>query len=51
MSPCLGVGIALAYVPTALAEPGTPVAIRIRGRDVRGAVHRRPFYTRGSRGR
>ncbi|MSR22859.1 MAG: glycine cleavage system aminomethyltransferase GcvT [Gemmatimonadetes bacterium] len=49
VSPSLGAGIALAYVPVGLSTPGTSVGIRIRDRCVRGAVHPRPFFTRGSR--
>jgi aminomethyltransferase len=48
VSPSLGVGIGLAYLPTALAQPGTRVAVRIRDRDVPGAVERPPFYRDGS---
>ena len=49
MSPSLGAGIALAYVPVALARPGSPLALRIRGRDLAGEVIRLPFYRGGSR--
>ncbi len=49
MSPCLEAGIAMAYVPVELSAPDTPLWVRIRGRDVRGSVRPRPFYTRGSR--
>lgn len=48
MSPALGEGIALAYLPTELAAPDTPVAVRIRGRDVEGVTQRPPFYRDGS---
>jgi aminomethyltransferase len=48
VSPTLGEGIALAYLPTALATPGTEVAIRVRDRDIPGRVQRPPFYTEGS---
>lgn len=48
ISPSLGVGIALAYLPIELTEPETPVAIRIRGRDVAGLTERPPFYRDGS---
>jgi aminomethyltransferase len=43
MSPNLGHGIALAYLPPALAAPGTPVALEIRGREVAGQVVALPF--------
>ena len=32
MSPCLGVGIGMAYVPAGKAEPGTPIEIDVRGK-------------------
>jgi aminomethyltransferase len=48
MSPSLGEGIALGYLPTEMAEPGTEVAVQIRNRQVKGKVQRPPFYTEGS---
>ncbi len=51
MSPSLGTGIAMAYVPIDLAEPGTAVSIRIRGREISGSVVSFPFYKEGSRKR
>ena len=47
-SPSLGDGIALGYLPVALARPGTEIAVRIRGRVVPGRTQRPPFYTGGS---
>ena len=47
VSPTLGYGIATAYLPPA-AEPGSPVRIVIREREVQGEVARMPFYTEGS---
>jgi aminomethyltransferase len=45
MSPTLGVGIALAYLPLEYAELGTPVMVRIRKNLVKGkVVKHRPFY-------
>lgn len=44
LSPSLKVGIALAYLPTQLATPGTPVAFDIRGRESPGKVVALPFY-------
>jgi aminomethyltransferase len=46
-SPTLGKAIALAYVPTELARPGTELAVRIRGKDEPGVVVKRPFHRRG----
>lgn len=44
LSPCLGTGIALGYVPPAYTAVGTPLAVEIRGRYAHGQVVRRPFY-------
>lgn len=49
VSPTLQAGIALAYLPVELAAIGTPVAVRIRGREIAGSVAELPFYTGGSR--
>ncbi len=48
VSPTLGYGIALGYVPTTLSEPGTELAVDARGRGVAAVVQRPPFYTEGS---
>jgi aminomethyltransferase len=45
MSPMLGVGIGLAYVPAGRAEPDTPIAIDIRGKHRAGVVARKPLYS------
>ncbi len=45
LSPTLGVGIALAYLPNEYRERGTEVYISIRGRPAKGkVVKHRPFY-------
>lgn len=44
--PTLGSGIGMAYLPPALAKPGTPLAIEIRGRSLPARVVVRPFYRR-----
>jgi aminomethyltransferase len=44
LSPSLGTGIALGYVPPAYAAVGTPLAVDIRGRHAHGQVVKRPFY-------
>ncbi|MBX5442045.1 MAG: glycine cleavage system aminomethyltransferase GcvT [Solirubrobacteraceae bacterium] len=44
MSPSMGVGIGLAYVPAAQAEPGTELEIDVRGRRRRATVVTRPVY-------
>ncbi|TGH23705.1 MAG: glycine cleavage system aminomethyltransferase GcvT, partial [Aphanocapsa feldmannii 277cI] len=38
----------LAYVPTALARPGTTLAVQIRGKALPARVVRRPFYRRNA---
>jgi aminomethyltransferase len=45
-SPTLQKAIALAYVPVALARPGTPLAVAIRGKAEPAVVVKRPFYRR-----
>lgn len=44
MSPILGKGIGLGYVEHPYEEPGTQVAVEIRGRAVPANVVRRPFF-------
>lgn len=46
LSPTLGYPIALAYVDTASAEPGTEVSVDIRGTRQPFTVVRTPFYRR-----
>lgn len=48
VSPTLGYGIALGYVPTALSKVDTELQIDARGRLVDAVVQRPPFYTEGS---
>ncbi len=45
-SPSLDKSIALGYVPTALAAPGTRVEVVVHGRRCRAEVARLPFYRR-----
>ena len=45
-SPTLRTGIAMAYLPVALTEPGTSLAVEIHGRAVPAEVVTRPFYRR-----
>ena len=47
-SPSLGVGIALAWIPSRLAALGSELAISLRGKPVRAEVVRPPFYSTGS---
>ena len=50
--PSLGAPIAMGYVERAFAEPGTPVALVVRGKDIPASVAALPFvphrYYRGS---
>ncbi len=46
LSPTLGVGIAMAYLPASLAKPGTPLLIDVRGRQFPAKVVKKPFYKR-----
>ncbi len=48
MSPTLGCGIAMGYVPDDLATVDTPLGVRVRGRVIPGVVERPPFYKQGS---
>jgi aminomethyltransferase len=48
LSPSLGEGIALAYVPSDLAAAGTELEVDVRGKGVAARVERPPFYTQGS---
>jgi aminomethyltransferase len=45
MSPCLGIGIGMAYVPTAIAEPGTAIEIDVRGKPRAAEIATKPLYT------
>jgi aminomethyltransferase len=44
MSPFLGMGIGLAYVPVERAEPGTELEIDVRGKIRPGVVKDKPLY-------
>jgi aminomethyltransferase len=50
-SPTLGTFIAMGYVPSEAARPGTSLEVEIRGRRLRGHVVARPFYRRAPRER
>jgi aminomethyltransferase len=45
VSPSLGTPIGMAYVPIRLMEPGTEIAVEIRGKAVPARVVTLPFYT------
>ena len=44
LSPSLGQGIGMAYLPVALSRPGTSLEIEIRGRRYPAETVRKPFY-------
>jgi aminomethyltransferase len=46
LSPCLGVGIGMGYVPVAAKEPGTPIEVDVRGKSRPAEVRARPLYTK-----
>ncbi|HZQ04033.1 MAG TPA: glycine cleavage system aminomethyltransferase GcvT [Gaiellaceae bacterium] len=46
LSPMLGVGIGLGYVPAAASEPGTALTIDVRGRRRRAEIVTKPIYKR-----
>ncbi len=46
LSPCLEIGIGMAYVPVADAEPGTAIDIDVRGKLRPAEVRERPLYQR-----
>jgi aminomethyltransferase len=48
LSPCLGVGIGMAYVPAARAAPGTRLQIDVRGKMRPATVKEKPLYRKGS---
>ena len=47
-SPCLEVGIGMAYVPRAAAAPGTPIEVDVRGKRRSAEVRERPLYRKES---
>ena len=44
VSPSLGTPIGMAYVPNRLTEPGSEIAVEIRGKAVPARVVTLPFY-------
>ncbi len=46
LSPCLGAGIGMAYVPAERAAVGTPLEIDVRGRVREATVHAKPFVAK-----
>jgi aminomethyltransferase len=46
LSPCLGYGIGMAYVPVAAAQPGTPIEVDVRGKLRAAEVRKKPLYAK-----
>jgi len=46
LSPCLGVGIGLAFLPVAAIEPGTTIEVDVRGRPRAAEVRKKPLYAK-----
>jgi aminomethyltransferase len=46
MSPSLGVGIGMAYLPAATAEPGTQIEIDVRGKARPAELRAKPLYSK-----
>ncbi|MFA7343183.1 MAG: glycine cleavage system aminomethyltransferase GcvT [Terrimicrobiaceae bacterium] len=44
LSPSLGDGIALAYLPARFSKPGQEIEIEVRGRRFRACVRKKPLY-------
>jgi aminomethyltransferase len=50
LSPCLEVGIGMAYVPVAAAEPGTGLEVDVRGKSRAAEVREKPLYRKETSG-
>jgi aminomethyltransferase len=46
LSPCLGIGIGMAYLPADKAQPGTAFEIDVRGKTRPAEVKTKPLYTK-----
>jgi aminomethyltransferase len=44
VSPSLGQGIGMAYLPSSVSKPGTPIEIEIRGKRYAAETVKKPFY-------
>ena len=47
LSPCMDVGIGMAYVRADLAQPGTDLTIDVRGKQRPARVSKKPLYDKG----
>src|SRR5215212_3141466 len=50
LSPCLGVGIGMAYVPVGAAAPGTELEVDVRGKPRAAEVREKPLYRKETSG-
>jgi aminomethyltransferase len=50
LSPCLEVGIGMAYVPVAAAQPGTSLDVDVRGKSRAAEVREKPLYRKETSG-
>jgi aminomethyltransferase len=50
LSPCLEVGIGMAYVPVAAAAPGTKLEVDVRGKPRPAEVREKPLYRKETSG-
>jgi len=48
LSPCLGIGVGLAYVPAERSAVGTLLEIDVRGKMRSAIVKEKPLYRKGS---
>ena len=44
LSPCLDIGVGMAYLPVEAAEPGTAIEVDVRGKARRAEVRAKPLY-------
>ena len=50
LSPCLGIGIGMAYLPVEDAAPGTSIEVDVRGKVRAAEVRDKPLYRKGQSG-
>jgi aminomethyltransferase len=50
LSPCLEVGIGMAYVPVAASQPGTKLEVDVRGKARAAEVREKPLYRKETSG-
>jgi aminomethyltransferase len=50
LSPCLEIGIGMAYVPMAAAKPGTELEVDVRGKPRAAEVREKPLYRKETSG-